>query len=107
MEWLCGAREIDELAVRPVDRGPGLAAGLLEAVNPDAPEGRSRLLTSVRSDRAVPSYRRRGWTQATHPSPKAKASPPSWPPSSRPYAGCTLTPACDLARPRAARPPSP
>ncbi|MET8717309.1 GNAT family N-acetyltransferase [Streptomyces sp. NPDC004735] len=71
-KWLCGAREIDELAVRPKARGTGLAAELLEAVTEDAPDGRSWLLTSVRSDRAMSFYRRQGWTQATHPSPEGK-----------------------------------
>lgn len=69
MEWLCGSREVDELAVRSGARGNGLAAGLLEAVTADAPDGRSWLLTSVRSGRAMAFYRRQGWTQATHPSP--------------------------------------
>lgn len=69
VEWLCGSREVDELAVRSDARGTGLAAGLLEAVTADAPEGRSWLLTSVRSGRAMAFYRRQGWTQATHPSP--------------------------------------
>ncbi|MEU4170698.1 GNAT family N-acetyltransferase [Streptomyces sp. NPDC026665] len=68
-EWLCGAREIDELAVRPTAHGTGLAARLLEAVIEDEPGGRSWLLTSVRSGRALSFYRRQGWTQATHPSP--------------------------------------
>ncbi|MET9014616.1 GNAT family N-acetyltransferase [Streptomyces olivaceoviridis] len=68
-EWLCGAREIDELAVRPAAHGTGLAAELLETVTTDAPGGRSWLLTSVRSSRAMAFYRREGWIQATHPSP--------------------------------------
>ncbi|MER7780041.1 GNAT family N-acetyltransferase [Streptomyces sp. NPDC096191] len=68
-DWLCGAREIDELAVRPTTRGSGLAARLLEAVTEDAPDGRAWLLTSVRNGRAMAFYRRQGWTQATHPSP--------------------------------------
>ncbi|WP_030809091.1 GNAT family N-acetyltransferase [Streptomyces sp. NRRL S-337] len=72
VEWLCGGREIDELAVRPASHGTGLAAELLEAVTEDVPEGRSWLLTSVRSPRAVTFYRRQGWTQATHPSPEYK-----------------------------------
>ncbi|AZS88892.1 N-acetyltransferase [Streptomyces griseoviridis] len=67
--WLCGSREIDELAVHPAARGTGLGAGLLEAVSAEAPEGRSWLLTSLRSSRALSFYRRQGWTQATHPSP--------------------------------------
>ncbi|MFD8371520.1 GNAT family N-acetyltransferase [Streptomyces sp. NPDC059688] len=69
-QWLCGAREVDELAVRTAARGTGVAAELLEAVTADAPEGRSWLLTSVRSGRATSFYRRQGWTQATHPSPE-------------------------------------
>ncbi|TWV56255.1 GNAT family N-acetyltransferase, partial [Streptomyces misionensis] len=48
-EWLCGAREVDELAVRPTARGTGLAAGLLRAVTEGAPAGRAWLLTSLRS----------------------------------------------------------
>ncbi|MER7403695.1 GNAT family N-acetyltransferase [Streptomyces sp. NPDC000070] len=68
-EWLCGSREVDELAVRSDARGTGLAAGLLEAVTADALEGRSWLLTSVRSEGAMAFYRRQGWTQATRPSP--------------------------------------
>lgn len=68
--WLCGAREIDELAVRPSARGTGLGAALLTAVTADAPDGRSWLLTSVRSSGAVAFYRRQGWTQATHPCPE-------------------------------------
>ncbi|WP_078662798.1 GNAT family N-acetyltransferase [Streptomyces bicolor] len=68
-EWLCDSREIDELAVRSDARGTGLATGLLEAVTTDTPEGRSWLLTSVRSGRAMAFYRRQGWTRATHPAP--------------------------------------
>ncbi|MFF7093384.1 GNAT family N-acetyltransferase [Streptomyces rubradiris] len=68
-EWLCGAREIDELAVRATARGNGTAAGLLRAVTEDAPGGRAWLLTSLRSPRALAFYRRQGWTQATHPAP--------------------------------------
>ncbi|WP_406129689.1 GNAT family N-acetyltransferase [Streptomyces sp. NBC_00989] len=72
VDWLCGAREIDELAVRPAARGTGLAADLLEAVTEDAPHGRSWLLTSVGSSRAVAFYRGQGWVQATHPAPDGK-----------------------------------
>ncbi|MGW2045835.1 GNAT family N-acetyltransferase [Streptomyces sp. NPDC001858] len=72
VEWLCGARETDELALRRDARGTGLAAELLEAVTEDAPDGRSWLLTSVQSGRAMTFYRRQGWTQATHPSPDGK-----------------------------------
>ncbi|MGI5458774.1 N-acetyltransferase family protein [Streptomyces sp. CA-249302] len=69
VNWLCGAREVDELAVRPGNRGTGLAGDLLSAITLDAPEGRSWLLTSVRSPLAMSFYRREGWTQATYPSP--------------------------------------
>ncbi|MDX3576756.1 GNAT family N-acetyltransferase [Streptomyces sp. FL07-04A] len=72
MNWLVGAREIDELAVRPAAHGTGLAGDLLETVTADAPDGRSWLLTSVRSGRAMSFYRRQGWTQATHPCPDGK-----------------------------------
>ncbi|MFJ5265272.1 GNAT family N-acetyltransferase [Streptomyces sp. NPDC088387] len=68
-EWLCGAREIDELALGAEARGKGLAGELLEAVTADAPEDRSWLLTSLQSERAMSFYRRQGWRQATHPSP--------------------------------------
>ncbi|MFC5853080.1 GNAT family N-acetyltransferase [Streptomyces chlorus] len=67
-----GGREIGELAVRPAARGTGLAGDLLEAVTEDAPEGRAWLLASVQNARAMAFYRRRGWTQATHPSPDGK-----------------------------------
>ncbi|MFF9244683.1 GNAT family N-acetyltransferase [Streptomyces sp. NPDC014776] len=69
VQWLCGARQVDELAVRSAARGSGLGADLLQAVTGDAPEGRAWLLTSVRASRAMAFYRRQGWTQATHPSP--------------------------------------
>ncbi|MGW4490811.1 GNAT family N-acetyltransferase [Streptomyces sp. NPDC004376] len=67
--WLCGALEIDELALRPAAQGTGLGARLLEAVTRDCPEGRAWLLTSQRSVRAMSFYRHLGWRQATHPSP--------------------------------------
>ncbi|RMB80538.1 GNAT family N-acetyltransferase [Streptomyces shenzhenensis] len=72
VDWLCGAREIDELAVRPATQGTGLAADLLTAVSADVPDGRSWLMTSVESSRAMSFYRRQGWIQATHPSPEGK-----------------------------------
>lgn len=71
-DWLCGGREVDELAVRPTAHGTGLAGRLLDAVTADAPEGRAWLLTSVRNGRAMAFYRRHGWAQATHPSPGGK-----------------------------------
>ncbi|WP_407566448.1 GNAT family N-acetyltransferase [Streptomyces sp. 184] len=70
--WLCGALEIDELAVAPAAHGTGIAARLLEAVIADAPEGRAWLLTSVQAPRALAFYRRHGWTQVTHPSADGK-----------------------------------
>ncbi|WBB58146.1 GNAT family N-acetyltransferase [Streptomyces sp. WMMC500] len=71
-QWLCGALEIDELAVTPAAHGTGTAAGLLDAVTADAPDGRAWLLTSVQAPRAMAFYRRHGWTQATHPSTEGK-----------------------------------
>lgn len=38
-QWLCGALEVDELAVRTAARGTGVAAELLKTVTTDAPEG--------------------------------------------------------------------
>ncbi|MFJ3659956.1 GNAT family N-acetyltransferase [Streptomyces sp. NPDC090119] len=67
--WLCGALEIDELALRPAAQGTGLGARLLDAVTRDCPEGRAWLLTSQRSARALSFYRHLGWHQATHPTP--------------------------------------
>ncbi|WP_186780263.1 GNAT family N-acetyltransferase [Streptomyces salinarius] len=71
-DWLCGALQIDELAVRGAARGTGLAGDLLDAVTAHAPDGRAWLLTSVQNARAMAFYRRRGWAQATHPSPDGK-----------------------------------
>ncbi|MDN0200668.1 GNAT family N-acetyltransferase [Streptomyces sp. S.PNR 29] len=71
VEWLCGAREVDEIAVRPAAHGTGIGSALLEAVTADAPEGRSWLLTSTQAPRTVAFYRRRGWTRVTRPSPDA------------------------------------
>ncbi|WP_086692967.1 GNAT family N-acetyltransferase [Streptomyces recifensis] len=65
--WLCGALEIDELALRPSAQGTGLGSRLLDAVTRDCPEGRAWLLTSQRSARAMSFYRHLGWYQATHP----------------------------------------
>ncbi|NEB94318.1 GNAT family N-acetyltransferase [Streptomyces bauhiniae] len=67
--WLCGALEIDELALRPAAQGTGLGARLLDAVTRDCPAGRAWLLTSQRSGRATSFYRHLGWHQATHPTP--------------------------------------
>ncbi|OPC78440.1 hypothetical protein B4N89_36295 [Embleya scabrispora] len=60
-EWLCGAREVDELAVRPGVRGSGVGRALLSAVTDDAPSGRCWLLTSAHIDVAVRFYTRAGW----------------------------------------------
>ncbi|WP_461011352.1 GNAT family N-acetyltransferase [Streptomyces capparidis] len=65
--WLCGGREVDELAVRPGGQGAGLGAALLDAVAAGAPEGRCWLLTSLRAPRAVAFYERRGWIRAGRP----------------------------------------
>lgn len=71
-DWLCGAFEVDELAVRPGAHGSGLAGDLLEAVTEGAPEGRAWLLTSVQAPRAMAFYHRQGWAQTTRPSPDGK-----------------------------------
>ncbi|MEU2263774.1 GNAT family N-acetyltransferase [Streptomyces sp. NPDC019645] len=71
-DWLCGAFEVDELAVRPGAQGSGLAGRLLDAVTEGAPGGRSWLLTSTQAPRAMAFYHRQGWSQATHPSPDGK-----------------------------------
>ncbi|MDT0341280.1 GNAT family N-acetyltransferase [Streptomyces sp. DSM 44938] len=68
-EWLCGGREIDELAVRPRAQGLRLGAALLAAVAEGAPGGRCWLLTSARNPGAVAFYRRRGWRPANAPDP--------------------------------------
>ncbi|MFD9904260.1 GNAT family N-acetyltransferase [Streptomyces sp. NPDC059063] len=67
--WLCGGREVDELAVTPAAHGRGLGRTLLEAVTRAAPEGRCWLLTSVKADATVRFYERLGWRQVTHPAP--------------------------------------
>ncbi|MFF7247573.1 GNAT family N-acetyltransferase [Embleya sp. NPDC008237] len=59
--WLCGAREVDELAVHPGVRGSGVGRALLAAVTDDAPAGRCWLLTSAHVDLAVRFYERAGW----------------------------------------------
>ncbi|WP_327118504.1 GNAT family N-acetyltransferase [Streptomyces sp. NBC_01341] len=63
--WLCGALEVDELAVSPAARGAGLGAALLTAVTGAAPDGRCWLLTSVHAEATLRFYRRAGW----HPVP--------------------------------------
>ncbi len=68
--WLCGGREVDELAVAKEARGRGVGTTLLDAVTADAPGGRCWLLTSVRAHDALAFYRSLGWTQATHPAPE-------------------------------------
>ncbi|MEU2677420.1 GNAT family N-acetyltransferase [Streptomyces sp. NPDC007107] len=61
--WLCGALEVDELAVSPDARGAGLGAALLSAVTEAAPDGRCWLLTSVHAEATLRFYRRAGWHQ--------------------------------------------
>ncbi|MEU6084337.1 GNAT family N-acetyltransferase [Streptomyces sp. NPDC047108] len=70
--WLCGGREVDELAVRGGARGLGLGAALLERVTAPAQDGRCWLLTSVRARSTLRFYRRIGWRQATHPAPEGR-----------------------------------
>lgn len=65
--WLCGAREVDELAVASRARGTGAGAGLLDAVTGDRADGRCWLLTSVAAGEARTFYERAGWTPVTHP----------------------------------------
>ncbi|MEV0010317.1 GNAT family N-acetyltransferase [Streptomyces sp. NPDC047973] len=66
---LCGAVEVDELAVAPAARGTGLGANLLSAVTEHAPDGRCWLLTSLRAEATVRFYARRGWHQLPLPVP--------------------------------------
>ncbi|WP_190127768.1 GNAT family N-acetyltransferase [Streptomyces mashuensis] len=68
-KWLCGGREVDELAVHSEARGRGIGAALLAAAAAPAADGRCWLLTSARATAAVGFYRRLGWRQATHPAP--------------------------------------
>ncbi|MFD5200181.1 GNAT family N-acetyltransferase [Streptomyces sp. NPDC058375] len=67
--WLCGALEVNELAVAPEAHGAGLGAALLEAVTEPAPDGRCWLLTSTRAEAALRLYERTGWRQIDAPVP--------------------------------------
>lgn len=67
--WLCGSREVDELALARAARGQGAGAALLGAVTEGAPGGRCWLLTSVRAREAKAFYQRLGWAPVTHPAP--------------------------------------
>ncbi|MFI2211066.1 GNAT family N-acetyltransferase [Streptomyces sp. NPDC020141] len=69
-QWLCGALEVDELALEPAARGGGLGAALLATVTEPAADGRCWLLTSARAGSALAFYRRLGWVQVTHPAPE-------------------------------------
>ncbi|WP_405801901.1 GNAT family N-acetyltransferase [Streptomyces sp. NBC_01506] len=68
-EWLCGGREVDELAVASAAHRSGTGAALLKTVTTDAPDGRCWLLTSVQPEGPLRFYRTHGWRQATHPAP--------------------------------------
>lgn len=68
--WLCGGREVDELAVAGAVPGQGIGAALLDAVTADAAEDRCWLITSIRAREALAFYRHLGWVQATHPAPE-------------------------------------
>ncbi|MGW6583920.1 N-acetyltransferase family protein [Streptomyces globisporus] len=67
--WLCGALEVNELAVAPEAHGGGLGAALLDAVTGPAPDGRCWLLTSVRAEAALRLYERAGWRRVDAPVP--------------------------------------
>ncbi|MGW3303712.1 N-acetyltransferase family protein [Streptomyces rubiginosohelvolus] len=67
--WLCGALEVNELAVAPEAHGGGLGAALLDAVTGPAPGGRCWLLTSVRAEAALRLYERTGWRRVDTPVP--------------------------------------
>ncbi|MFJ2027825.1 GNAT family N-acetyltransferase [Streptomyces sp. NPDC087897] len=67
--WLCGAREVDELAVAPEEHGAGLGAALLDAVTGRVPDGRCWLLTSLRAEAALRLYERTGWLRVAAPVP--------------------------------------
>ncbi|KOU03670.1 GNAT family N-acetyltransferase [Streptomyces californicus] len=67
--WLCGALEVNELAVAPEAHGAGIGAGLLKAVTARAPGGRCWLLTSVRAEAALRLYERTGWRRVAAPVP--------------------------------------
>ncbi|MEV5262251.1 GNAT family N-acetyltransferase [Streptomyces anulatus] len=71
--WLCGALEVNELAVAPEAHGTGLGAALLHAVTGPVPDGRCWLLTSVRAEAALRLYERTGWRRADAPVPGAAA----------------------------------
>lgn len=71
--WLCGALEVNELAVAPGAQGAGLGAALLDAVTGPAPDGRCWLLTSVRAEPALRLYERAGWQRVDAPVPGAAA----------------------------------
>lgn len=68
-DWLCGAREVDELAVASRARGTGIGTRLLDAVTDGRADGRCWLLTSTRATDTLRFYERAGWTAATHPAP--------------------------------------
>jgi GNAT superfamily N-acetyltransferase len=71
--WLCGALEVNELAVSPGARGAGMGAALLDAVTGPAPDGRCWLLTSLRAESALRLYERAGWLRVDTPVPGAGA----------------------------------
>ncbi|MGG8405915.1 GNAT family N-acetyltransferase [Streptomyces sp. 12297] len=60
-EYLVGALEIDELAVRPYARGHGTGRALLAELAADAPDSRAWLLTARKATDTVATYRRLGW----------------------------------------------
>ncbi|MCB5167231.1 GNAT family N-acetyltransferase [Streptomyces bambusae] len=60
-DYLVGALEIDELAVRAYARGHGTGRALLAELTADAPGSRAWLLTARKATDTVATYRRLGW----------------------------------------------
>ncbi|MCX4743994.1 GNAT family N-acetyltransferase [Kitasatospora sp. NBC_01287] len=67
--WLCGAREVDELAVHPDHAGRGAGAALVEEISAGVPDDRCWLLTTAAAGGPLDFYRRLGWHPVTLPEP--------------------------------------
>ncbi|MGW4652680.1 GNAT family N-acetyltransferase [Kitasatospora sp. NPDC004289] len=71
-ELLCGAREVNELAVHPEQAGRGIGLALLHQVttrHDGTGDGRSWLLTSAAPGGPLDFYRHLGWHPVTRPAP--------------------------------------